>query len=50
MDEAKLRELVSLALGKASMCWSEIPTGVFDSEKMKRIDEELIQAIKELMG
>jgi hypothetical protein len=44
MDE--LETLVFEALGQASMCWSETPKGVFDSEQAKKIGENLIAAIK----
>ena len=42
---ARLDDLVFQALGEASLCWSERPTGVFDSTNAKRIGDELIQAI-----
>lgn len=31
------------ALGAASMCWDDVPTGVFDSVRCKRIGEELVE-------
>ena len=42
----RLRELVFQALGQASMCWSEIPRGVFDSEQAIQIGNELMKAIE----
>ena len=33
------------ALGMASMCWSEVPTGVFDSERAEEIGNELLELI-----
>lgn len=33
------------ALGAASMCWSETPTGVFDSTKAKEIGEALLEKL-----
>jgi hypothetical protein len=42
-----LRELVGLSIGRASMCWSEIPTGVFDDVTATQIVNTLMQAIQE---
>lgn len=41
-----LEEMVFQALGEASMCWSEIPKGVFDSDHAKEIGERLVADIK----
>lgn len=41
----RLEELVYLVVGRASMCWSEIPRGVFNDTEAKKIAEELIAAI-----
>jgi len=41
MDEQKKKELIATAVGAASMAWSEVPTGVFDSAKANEICEEL---------
>jgi len=38
---------IFMALGEASMCWSEIPKGIFDSEKCERIGNELINKLKQ---
>jgi len=43
----KLKEIVFQGLGEASMCWSETPKGVFDSDHAKRIGNEIMQAIEE---
>lgn len=37
---------VFLALGAASMCWDETPTGVFDSERAEQIGNELIAHLR----
>lgn len=37
---------VFLALGAASVCWDETPTGVFDSTRAKQIGEELIAHLR----
>jgi hypothetical protein len=44
--EGDLREQVFLAIGEASMCWSEIPQGVFDDQHAKEIGEKLIRVIE----
>ena len=37
---------IMTAFGEASMCWSETPKGIFDSEKAKEIGEKLLNDIK----
>ena len=37
----KIKEKISMAIGQASVCWSEIPKGVFDSEQAELIAEQL---------
>ena len=46
MDKEKLTELVYINLGRASMCWSEIPRGVFDSTKAAELGKEIMEAIE----
>jgi len=41
MEDTWLREKIGIALGEASMCWSEIPTGVFHSERATEILNDL---------
>jgi hypothetical protein len=41
----KLEETVFKAIGAASMCWSETPTGIYDSSRAKQIAEDLIKEI-----
>lgn len=48
MSQARLRELIFLAIGRAGMCWSEIPSGTFDDAKAQQIGEELLNAIHDL--
>ncbi len=36
------RPLIMEALGEASMCWSEIPTGVFQSDRAIEVGERLL--------
>jgi hypothetical protein len=40
-----LDEQVQFAIGRASMCWSEIPTGVYNDQMASQIAAELIEAI-----
>ena len=42
-----LEYIVYQGLGEASMCWSEIPNGVFDSERAKQIGDAIMAAIRE---
>ena len=46
MDKEKLTELVYINLGRASMCWSEIPSGVFDSTRAAELGKEIMEAIE----
>ena len=46
MDKEKLTELVYINLGRASMCWSEIPRGVFDSTTAAELGKEIMEAIE----
>ena len=39
-------ELITVAMGEASMCWSETPKGVFDSTKALQIGKKLLQDIR----
>lgn len=40
---SEIREKIGIAIGEASMCWSEPPHGVFDSARANRILEEVYQ-------
>ena len=44
MTEEQFRELVGIAIGEASMCWSEVPSGVFDSTKAKELVDRIVAA------
>jgi hypothetical protein len=39
-------ELIIIAMGEASMCWSETPKGVFDSTRALEIGKKLLKDIK----
>lgn len=41
----KLQEKIYQALGQASVCWSETPTGIFDEKEANKIAENLINEI-----
>lgn len=41
----KLEEKIYTAIGTASMCWSEVPKGVFDEALANKIAKELINDI-----
>ena len=36
------------AIGEASVCWSEIPKGIFDSTRAKKIGDDLIKFIESI--
>lgn len=44
----ELEKLVYQALGEASMCWSQVPKGIFQSNKAVEIGKKLINAIQAL--
>lgn len=41
-----LASAVFQALGAASVCWSNPPTGIFESDRAKEIGEKLIEFIE----
>lgn len=49
-DVEEIREFVFTALGEASMCWSETPTGTFQSDKASEIGEVLIAKLTPLVA
>lgn len=42
--EKTFSELVGESLGRASMAWSEVPTGIFDSDKCLELQSEIVNA------
>ena len=50
MELKEIEEIIGLAIGEGSMCWSETPKGIFDSENAKRITEETALKILNLKG
>lgn len=48
MTQEQFRELVGISIGKASMCWSKIPEGEFDSTRAIELMEQIIKPYIEL--
>jgi nitrogen fixation-related uncharacterized protein len=48
-DMLVLASKVHRAIGKAAMCWSEMPSGQYDDARANLIAEELIADIRETM-
>jgi len=48
IQEEAIARHVFTALGEASVCWSELPTGVFDSTRAKKVGDDLIKFIESL--
>ena len=47
LDKAdSLEGAIYEAIGAASMCWINIPTGEFDSTKAKELAEELVDEVR----
>lgn len=46
----KLETLIFVALGEASMCWSETPKGIFNSDKAKLVGEKLVEDIENIFS
>lgn len=42
-----LESVVMQAIGTASICWSEMPTGIFDSAKAEIVGREVLKYIDE---
>lgn len=50
MTEEKFKEIVGIAIGEASVCWSEVPKGIFNSDRAIEICERIIKAHKECLN
>lgn len=48
MNKERLREAIMLSLGEASMCWSGMPTGVFDERHAIEIGNRLLKVIEDM--
>lgn len=42
------KEIIYQAIGEASMCWEDRPTGIFDSDRAKEIGDRLWNQYKAL--
>lgn len=42
----KFEEQIFQAIGRASMCWSEIPTGIYDSTEATKIGSDLVTLLQ----
>jgi len=40
------RQIVGESIGEASMCWSETPSGIFDSSRATRILGDILKPVK----
>lgn len=45
MNREKLLDIIFQNLGTASMCWSQYPKGVFNSELATKLGYEIVDAI-----
>lgn len=45
MKRDELLEIIFQNIGQASMCWSQYPKGIFNSEKATQLGYEIISAI-----
>lgn len=45
MTRKQFRELVGIAIGEASMCWSEIPSGIFDSTRASLLVDRIVNEL-----
>ena len=43
----EIKELIGQAIGEASMMWSEIPKGVFESTKASKLVDRTVEAIEQ---
>lgn len=45
MTKEKFEELIASAIGEASMCWSDTPSGVFDSSRALDLVKKIMNSI-----
>lgn len=43
--ENKIKELIGIAIGEASMCWHITPAGIFDSRRAESVVERLVEDV-----
>ena len=49
LENYSFSDLVGVSIGRASMCWSETPRGVFDSTKAKMLYDRIVQRHEHLI-
>ncbi len=49
-QESNVREAIGIAIGQASMCWSEVPKGKYDTAKAAKILSDLMDRLNEIGG
>lgn len=49
LEDYSFSDLVGVSIGRASMCWSETPRGVFDSTKAKMLYDRIVQRHEHLI-
>lgn len=42
------KEIVGIAIGRASVCWDELPHGIFDSTRASELVDEIVSAYDQL--
>jgi len=50
MERKEIEHKIYESIGEASMCWSEIPKGVFDDVEANRIGLELMTLVDKLIA
>lgn len=48
-DAETVDSVLFQAMGTASMCWSVPPRGIFDSTEARKVGDEAVERIKELL-
>jgi hypothetical protein len=46
LEKEDYKRKIGEAIGEASMCWSETPRGIFNSERAGKIVDELVKIIE----
>lgn len=42
------REMVGIAIGRASVCWDELPHGIFDSNEASKLVDQIVERYDQL--
>jgi ATP-dependent exoDNAse (exonuclease V) beta subunit len=46
----EIKTIIGEAVGEASMCWSEIPKGIFESDKASKIVDKVLEKLTALIN